>query len=291
MARSDGCAKFTALHTALNLYWSAILGIGIIGVSRRGGLREGGMIRCRILVAIATLGLIGGVAWAAPTGSANIAGRYMMVPGFGPDGKTLAADGPPRGVMTFVKPKLKGAYKLQYEETLKSREEGRPRFDRAANCLPANVMGAFNNPYPVEIIVKPDQVIVLFEGTDRVRRIYTDGRGHPAKLRPSTYGHSVGRWEGAALVVDTIGVTGDTSFADALPHSPALHVTERLTRVHDGKDLEWDAVLTDPQAIEGTANIRYLLRGDNSIRMMEYSCGENNRNKVNAQGETTAQVQ
>ena len=129
------------------------------------------MMRCRILVAIAALGLIGGAAWAAPTGPANIAGRYMMVPGFGPDGKTLAADGPPRGVMTFVKPKLKGAYKLQYEETLKSREEGRPRFDRAANCLPANVMGAFNNPYPVEIIVKPDQGIVLCEGTDRIRRI------------------------------------------------------------------------------------------------------------------------
>ncbi len=37
------------------------------------------------------------------------------------------------------------------------------------------------------------------------RTIYMDGRPHPKNLDPSFFGHSVGHWEGDALVVDTVG--------------------------------------------------------------------------------------
>jgi hypothetical protein len=46
----------------------------------------------------------------------------------------------------------------------------------------------------------------LFEGNIHSdRQIFLDGRPHPQDPNPAWYGHSVGRWEGNTLVVDTIG--------------------------------------------------------------------------------------
>ena len=53
---------------------------------------------------------------------------------------------------------------------------------------------------------------------------------HPAKVTPSWYGNSVGRYEGDTLVIDTVGIkVGKYSMVDwyGTPHSEALHVVER----------------------------------------------------------------
>src|SRR5258706_498400 len=53
---------------------------------------------------------------------------------------------------------------------------------------------------------------------------------HPAKVTPSWYGDSIGRYEGDTLVIDTVGVKiGPFAMIDwyGTPHSPALHVVER----------------------------------------------------------------
>ena len=42
-------------------------------------------------------------------------------------------------------------------------------------------------------------------GPHTFRTIYMDGREHPKDFIPSGYGHSVGKWEGDTLVVDTVG--------------------------------------------------------------------------------------
>ena len=41
---------------------------------------------------------------------------------------------------------------------------------------------------------------------NRLRRIYTDGRGHPEDEELTFHGHSIGRWEGDTLVVETVNV-------------------------------------------------------------------------------------
>ena len=97
------------------------------------------------------------------------------------------------------------------------------------------------------------------EGPNSVYRlIYLDGRSHPPEVarNPSYFGHSIGRWEGDTLVVDTVGLNDETlldDVADAGPfaqmlllHSDQLRVVERFTR--DGDMLTYEATVHDPVA-------------------------------------------
>src|SRR3569623_1354195 len=104
-------------------------------------------------------------------------------------------------------------------------------------------------PFPLEFVIQPDKVMIEFEAYSQVPRIYTDGRKHPADLDPSYNGDSIGHWEGDTLVVDTVGLRGDTVFdVSGAPHSDAMHVVERIRRV--SKDsIEDRIVIEDPKAL------------------------------------------
>jgi len=60
-------------------------------------------------------------------------------------------------------------------------------------------------------------------------------------------GHSVGKYEGDTLVVDTVGIN-DRSWIDRVghPHSDALHLVERFRRVNN--TLEYEYTIDDPKA-------------------------------------------
>src|SRR2546428_14136048 len=71
---------------------------------------------------------------------------------------------------------------------------------------------------------------MLGEGL-RYRQIFMDGRPLESDPFPSWMGHSVGRWEGDTLVVESNGFN-DRSWLDGYghPHSEALRTTERYRR-------------------------------------------------------------
>jgi len=56
----------------------------------------------------------------------------------------------------------------------------------------------------------PDEVLLLFDQDHLVRRIYMDGRGHPDGYSNTWMGHSIGKYEGDTLVVDTVGLNDKT---------------------------------------------------------------------------------
>ena len=57
-------------------------------------------------------------------------------------------------------------------------------------------------------------------------------------LAPSVAGHSIGRWEGDVLVVDTVGFAPGVLSADAVTmHSDRLHVVERFCARPRGRRL------------------------------------------------------
>ena len=90
---------------------------------------------------------------------------------------------------------------------------------------------------------------------NRLRRIYTDGRPHPPDPDPTFHGHSIGRWEGDTLVVDTIAIHPQTyiaiSEAQGIPNNGDMHITERIRLaepdvLHDGFTIIAPKVLTKP---------------------------------------------
>ena len=148
--------------------------------------------------------------------------------------------------------------------------------DPEANCLPAGVPRMA--PYPWKIVQQPKLVVLLFEGNIHTyRQIFMDGRGHPDDLDPTWYGHSIGKWEGDALVVDTIGFNDKFWFDFAgHPHTQKLHITERYRRP-DYSHLDFEVVIDDP----GAYTKPFTMYGHSPLiedsEIMEYICNENNQ--------------
>lgn len=57
--------------------------------------------------------------------------------------------------------------------------------------------------YPIEIVQHASRLVMLAELEMQVRRVYLDGREHPADFLPTGVGHSVGTFEGDTLVIET----------------------------------------------------------------------------------------
>lgn len=94
-----------------------------------------------------------------------------------------------------------------------------------------------------EFLFTPGQVTIIPE-TNEVRRIYTDGRTHPDDPDPSYNGHSIGHWEGATLVVDTIAMLPEVELLAYLPQTGKTQVRERIFKNEDGT-LQIDTTVTD----------------------------------------------
>jgi hypothetical protein len=102
---------------------------------------------------------------------------------------------------------------------------------------------------PSTTIVEVDDSAVTFKlDVMGVERVVTLGRALPADAEPSLLGHSVGRWEGDTLVVETAGFTAHPEgYAFDLPSSAAKRIVERFTLSADRKHLDYEATVEDPE--------------------------------------------
>jgi hypothetical protein len=110
-------------------------------------------------------------------------------------------------------------------------DKGLDELDPNTYCYPPGAPRSMVMPYPFEIVQRPGVVYIFFEYGSGVRRIFTDGRKHPADAEATWMGHSIGAWQGDTLVVDTVALRPET-WLDPLgtPHSDALHMVERFRR-------------------------------------------------------------
>lgn len=185
-------------------------------------------------------------------------------------------------------PVLKGQYLEQYRDWQRYLErEGTPRRD-VSNCMPPGMprmMGT--GQYPLEFLFTPGRVTLLHEAWMQWRTIWTDGRGHPEDLDPGIFGHSIGRWEGDTLVVDTIGIKTITEIEQGMKHSDKLRVTERFRLSPDDPDtLVVETTLEDPEALAEPYRRTYTYTRQRDWNLMEFVCAENDRNPVGQDGQT-----
>jgi hypothetical protein len=131
----------------------------------------------------------------------------------------------------------------------------RAKFTQADNprfkCETTSILFDWTFDGPVNRITQTRDRIVIQYGQMRLRReIQMNQQTHPPNVRPSRAGHSIGRWEGEVLVVDTVGLQPG-QLTNGLPHGNQLHVVERFTL--DSKTLRLTRAYTaeDPEYFTG----------------------------------------
>jgi len=120
---------------------------------------------------------------------------------------------------------------------------------------PIPVLAVFDEMRSIEI--GEDEVVLHFDNSgEHVVRTIPINAEHPAAVQPSLHGHSVGRWEGDTLVIDTIGFEPNPSGSGLnVPSSAAKHTVERLTLTGDGTRLRYELSMEDPVYLSEPATL------------------------------------
>ena len=107
-----------------------------------------------------------------------------------------------------------------------------PLTDRPTlNCTPKGMPTIMDQPYPIEFVPDDHKILLRIEEYDTLRTIYMDDR---AAVTESPLGHSVGRWEGATLVVTTTSLDWPWFNQEGIPQSKLSVLVEQFTPTEDG---------------------------------------------------------
>lgn len=122
-----------------------------------------------------------------------------------------------------------------------------PNISSQADCIPIGAPTVMVYPVANNIKVSKDKVVIKTDWMDTERTIYLDGRKHPAATQTFLHGHSVGRWEGKVLVVETTNFKEHKSgLTTTLPSSTQKKLIERFELNADGKTLKYSGTVEDP---------------------------------------------
>ncbi|MET0291436.1 MAG: hypothetical protein ABW136_03660 [Steroidobacteraceae bacterium] len=175
-------------------------------------------------------------------------------------------------------PPLKAQYKPAYEAKRKQIADANARGEPIANgythCVPDGMPAMMQGMFPMEVLQTPGQVTIIQEAYNQVRRVYLSGKLPAVEdAEPGFWGHSVGRWEGDTLVIDTVGIKDYVLFRD-VPHSAAMRINERI-RVLTPNHFENVVTVTDPEYFEKPWTWKWVYQRKPNYKMYEYVCEEN----------------
>jgi hypothetical protein len=175
-----------------------------------------------------------------------------------------------------VLPKLTPAAQKHFDAYAAASKDGKVYRDDIGQCWPAGMPIIMTRVWPIAMVQKPTAIYMISGFMNSFRTIFLDGRAHtdPDIVVRTFNGESVGRWEGDTLVVDTRHFT-DLPYHwvdQGIPASGELRMIERYRLINDGKVLEGEWTLTDPQNWEGEwKGVRRWNRVDD-IDIEEVSC-------------------
>jgi len=138
----------------------------------------------------------------------------------------------------------------------------------------------------LQILQTKDLVAIRHEMMHDVRMVYLDGRPHPPPSVQWMAGHSVGRFEGDTLVVDTTNFTPWTNFRGSPQNTrqdifatESMHVVERFTRTAEDS-IHYSFTVEDPATwVEPWSGEMDIRRTEGPI--YEYACHEGNLGLAN----------
>ncbi len=158
-------------------------------------------------------------------------------------------------------------------------------YDPISDCGPPGFPRWLAIPFLRELIVTPSETYLFSETVNNMRRVYTDGRGHPPAedAYPLPYGDSIGFWTGHTLVIHTSQVEAgifhrnDPRYSDELETVEVWRKTDPTTVVADV--WAYDPVtLEEPWYVQQT--YKQVSNPDGAIRIDYWACGENPNNTI-----------
>lgn len=123
----------------------------------------------------------------------------------------------------------------------------RPVTDRyALSCVFTSVVAEWGGEPVNRVTQRGDTITIQYGRLGVERRIHLGMTEHPKNIEPSLTGHSIGRWDGDVLVVDTVGFAPGM-LNRTLPHSDQLHVVERFWLDAKTRQLRREYTARDPR--------------------------------------------
>jgi hypothetical protein len=162
------------------------------------------------------------------------------------------------------------------KELFKKRNDEHSKDDPEGLCLPMGTPR--KDPYPWKIVQTDKLFLILYEGNvHSYRQVFLDGRGHDPNVVETWWGDSIGRWDGDALVVDTVGLN-DKAWLDLVGHPRTVkaHITERFTRPELAQ-IGIEITIDDPGAYSKPWKVFEAAQLAPGWEIIEYICNENNR--------------
>jgi hypothetical protein len=168
-------------------------------------------------------------------------GPGPVVNGVRKDDGTVVARDPCCTIITgwfgdYANPILKPEAAEAVKKFAELAQNGTVAQDLHNSCWPEPPPFVMGLHFGVQIWQQSEEVTLLYLLHNTLRHVRLNAP-HPENLAPSWQGHSVGRYDGDTLVIDTIGIkVAPFSTVDPFgtPHSKALHVIERY-RLIDGE--------------------------------------------------------
>src|SRR5678816_535241 len=104
-------------------------------------------------------------------------------------------------------------------------QQDNPRF----RCETTSIIFDWTFDGPVNRITQNRDTIVIEYGQMNLKRtVHMNLKQHPANVKLTRAGHSIGGWDGGTLVIDTVGFLPGV-LNGAIRHSDQMHVVERFT--------------------------------------------------------------
>jgi len=173
-----------------------------------------------------------------------------------------------------LKPKYLAEWQAQQQAAKDADARGQPLFGGYAQCLPDGMPAMMMAMFPMEVLQTPGQITIIEEAYNQVRRIYLNEKQLAVDdAEPGFWGHSVGRWEGDTLIVNTVGIKEEVHFRGA-PHSPNMQIDERIRMLT--KDIFEDQVtVTDPEYLTAPWKFTWKYVRKPGYKILEYVCEAN----------------
>ena len=164
-------------------------------------------------------------------------------------------------------------------------------YDPKATCGPLGMPRLMSMYEPMEMIIRPNVIYMLFESQNPIRRIYTDGRTWPEDTEPSFAGFSIGRWsdskgDGKAdskydtLEIETRNIGKGPRLYDGsgtpLAYDNKTVVKEKLYLDKANPDIMHNQITTIDSALTRPWTVSRFYKRDRSPPQ-EFICTENDR--------------